>query len=362
MRKSFIQVAKGRYPRQAHANLNGLKDDEISRLGFDGRSAQLFRRHDPTQVRAAGSLRNRTVMSDKLRPTDMDDPRGQPLLVLHNPDCRIYVSRRREMSPFFERDVNGDLLYFIHKGTGTFETEFGPLRFRPGDYVGIPKSANYRIRPDTQENHFFIVQTNGNMEFPDFGVFGRQAPLDVTLIEIPEPQVLDEPGHGEWEIRVTHGEETSSFFQDFHPCDVEGWKGDLFPFRFNMEDWNPILADGIHLPPPVHMFMQAEGVAMVHFLPRRAESVQGAERVPWYHRNADYDEVTFVHGGRFFGAPMPAGLLMHTPQGLHHGVPEPVREHVRANWTANERVEWMIFAVDVARPMTPTAALTAFDV
>lgn len=361
MRKSFIQLAKGRYPRQAHADLDGLKDDEISRLGFAGRSAQLFRRNDPTRARPTGSLRNRVAMSSAMRVSDADDPRGLPLLLLYNDDCRIYLSRRASKPPFFERNVNGDLLYFIHQGTGLFETEFGPLRFRPGDYVGIPKSTNHRVVPDGTDNVFFIIETRGNMEFPDFGVFGRQAPLDVTLIEIPDPLPMDDPDHGEWEIRVIHGEETSSFFQDFHPCDVEGWKGDLFPFRFNMDDWNVVASDGVHLPPPVHQFMEAEGLAFVHFLPRRAESRPGAERLPWYHRNADYDEVSFVHGGDLFGAPLPEGLIMHTPQGLHHGPPEPLREHTRANWTPNARVEWKIFAVDVARPLTVAEPLKAFD-
>ncbi len=364
MRKSFIQLAKGRFPRQAHADLDGLKDDEISRLGFAGRSAQLYRRNDPTLARAGGSLRNRVVFSNKLTPTDATDPRGAPLLVLWNEDCRIYLSKRASTPPFFERNVNGDLLFFVHKGTGVFETEFGPLRYRPGDYVGIPKCANYRLNPDGPDNEFFIVQSTGNMEIPDFGVFGRQAPLDVTLIEVPDPQPQDGPGagpDGEWEIRVTHGTETSSFYQDFHPCDVEGWKGDLFPFRFNMDDWNVILSDGIHLPPTVHQFMEAPGLCFVHFLPRSAETREGAERVPWYHRNADYDEVTFIHGGSFFGAPMPEGLIMHTPQGVHHGVQETVRQYVRDSWEPQTRLEWKIYAIDVARPLTVAPDLKAFD-
>ncbi len=361
MRKSFIQVARGRVARQAHADLDGLKDDEISRLGFMGRSAQLYRRNDPTQYRATGALRIRTAMQHKLAPSDEHDTGGTPLKVLHNEDCAIFLSRRSAPPPFFERNVNGDLLFFIHKGTGVFETEFGPLRYRPGDYVGIPKSTTYRQCPDGPGGASLVLETQGNMEFPDFGPFGRHAPLDVTLIEIPEPHAVNNTSQVEWEIRIRHGDQISPIVQDFHPCDVEGWKGDLFPFRFNMEDWNVILSDGTHLPPSVHMFLQARGVDIIHFLPRRAESKPGAERVPWYHRNADFDEVNFIHGGEFLDNPLPEGLLMHTPQGLHHGIPEPVREFARAKWQEHEKIGWKIISIDTARPLTPTDALTAFD-
>ncbi|MEM9725381.1 MAG: homogentisate 1,2-dioxygenase [Pseudomonadota bacterium] len=361
MRKSFIQLAKGRYPRQAHVDLDGLKDDEISRLGFDGRASQLYRRNDPTQFRATGDFRVRYAPVHALPISDGQDASGAPIKMLHNQDGAVYLSTRNEAPPFFERNVNGDQLFFIHKGSGTFETEFGPLAYRPGDYIGMPKSITYRQVPDAPGGVFLILETAGNLEFPDFGVFGRQSPLDATLIETPEPKCVEgEPGV-EYEIRVTHGDEHSSLFQDFHPFDVEGWKGDLFPYRFNMEDWNVILSDTVHLPPPVSRFHQAPGIDVIHFLPRPAEGKQGAERAPWYHRNADYDEINFFHGGDFMGQPMPEGLLMHTPQGIHHGIAEKVREMTRAEWEPHARIGWKIISIDSARPMTPTAAYKAFD-
>ena len=88
-------------------------------------------------------------------------------------------------------------------------------------------------------------------------------------------------------------------------------------------------SDSVHLPPTVHLFMQATGVYVMNFLPKPAEGVPGTERTPWYHRNVDYDEIAFFHGGSLYGIPMPPGLISHAPQGVHHGAPEKARERAR---------------------------------
>jgi homogentisate 1,2-dioxygenase len=106
---------------------------------------------------------------------------------------------------------------------------------------------------------------------------------------------------------------------------LEGWRGDNFAFTFNIADYNVVTSDSVHLPPTVHLFMQATGVYVMNFLPKPAEGVAGTERTPWYHRNVDFDEIAFFHGGTLYGIPMPAGLVSHAPQGVHHDAPEKAR-------------------------------------
>ena len=55
--ESFVQLQKGSTPDRVHADLNGLKDDEMGRNGFIGRQAQFYRRNDPTAFRARGPIR-----------------------------------------------------------------------------------------------------------------------------------------------------------------------------------------------------------------------------------------------------------------------------------------------------------------
>ena len=44
--ESFVHLRKGRTPKRLHADLDGLKDDELGRGGFVGRTANIYRRHD----------------------------------------------------------------------------------------------------------------------------------------------------------------------------------------------------------------------------------------------------------------------------------------------------------------------------
>ncbi|MDT5015170.1 MAG: homogentisate 1,2-dioxygenase [Mycobacterium sp.] len=55
--ESFVHLRKGKTPRRLHADLDGLKDDELGRGGFTGRTANIYRRNDPTAYRSVGPLR-----------------------------------------------------------------------------------------------------------------------------------------------------------------------------------------------------------------------------------------------------------------------------------------------------------------
>jgi homogentisate 1,2-dioxygenase len=105
--ESFVHLRKGRTPRRLHADLDGLKDDELGRGGFTGRTANMYRRHDPTAYRSSGPLRPVDVLSDQLKPSDNTDAAGSPLLLFRNQDCRVLLSRRSEPMPFHVRHVDG---------------------------------------------------------------------------------------------------------------------------------------------------------------------------------------------------------------------------------------------------------------
>ncbi|WP_326784266.1 homogentisate 1,2-dioxygenase [Streptomyces sp. NBC_00151] len=358
--ESFTHLRKGTTPRRIHADLEGLKDDELGRGGFEGRTAHLYRRHDPTRYRSAGPLTGVDIAANALTPADKDDPSGAPLLMFSNADCRISLSMRAEPMPFYVRNVDGDELHFVHQGTGTFVTEFGSLAYRPGDYVYLPKATTYRQVPDEGGSCVLVVEAVDEFRVPPAGVLGRHFPFDSALVVVPEAAVVEDDGRDEYEVRLYHSGQQTSIFYPHDPCDAEGWRGDNFPFTFNIDDYNVITSESVHLPPTVHLFMQATGVYVMNFLPRAAESVPGTERYPWYHRNVDFDEIAFFHGGNVFGVDLPPGIVSHAPQGTHHGAPEKARERSRRRFDKDTRVEWKIIAVDTRRRLVPSeAVLTA---
>ena len=378
--ESFVQLRKGTMPRRMHADLDGLKDDELGRGGFTGRTANLLRRNDPTAFRATGPLRPVDCLASQLSPGDAADPAGAPLLLFSNPDCRVMLSRRAEAMPHYVRYVDGDLLCFAHEGGGRLETEFGPLEYRTGDWIYIPKGCTWRQLPSSGgqersdwgngpgQNTWLMIEATDEFRTPPAGPLGRHWPYDPGLAGIPEPEAIDDDGRDEYEVRLFHrpvdggdGTETTSLFYKHHPLDVVGWRGDNFPFTFNIEDYNVITSDSMHLTPMVHLFMEATGVYVCNFLPKPAEGVPGTERTPWYHRNVDFDEIAFFHGGSLDGIPMPPGLISHAPQGVHHGIPEAGRERSRRKFDDYTRVDWKVIAIDTRRRLIPSAAVLAAD-
>ena len=63
--ESFVHLRKGTTPRRLHADLDGLKDDELGRGGFTGRTANMYRRNDPTAYRSSGPLRPVDVLAER---------------------------------------------------------------------------------------------------------------------------------------------------------------------------------------------------------------------------------------------------------------------------------------------------------
>jgi len=362
--ESFVHLRKGTTPHRLHADLDGLKDDELGRGGFTGRTANMYRRNDPTAYRAEGPLRPVDVLAALLQPTDATDAAGDPLLLFSNADCRIRLSRRSAPMPFHIRYVDGDLLCFVHAGSGLLETEFGPLDYREGDWLYLPKATTWRQLP-AAETTLLMIEATDEFRVPSPGPLGRHFPFDPSLIVIPNPAPFNpdpfDDGRDSYEVRLIHDGGPTTLHYQHNPLDVEGWRGDNFAFSFNIADYNVVTSDSVHLPPTVHLFMQATGVYVMNFLPKPAEGVAGTERTPWYHRNVDFDEIAFFHGGSLYGIPMPPGLISHAPQGVHHGAPEKARERSRRKFDDYQRVDWQVIAIDTRRRLIPSPAVLAAD-
>lgn len=191
----------------------------------------------------------------------------------------------------------------------------------------VPKGTTYRVHVDADQGPclFLIVETPVPVELPDRGLLGHHALFDPGVLGVPTLADMPQDGSGrtEWEVRIKHGDEYTRVYYPFYPMDVMGWKGDLWVAKLNVRDFRPVTSARYHLPPSVHTTFQAGGLLISTFAPRPLESDPSALRVPFYHRNMDYDEVLFYHSGNFFSrAGIDAGMLTLHPQGVHHG-PQP---------------------------------------
>ena len=314
-------LKKGRTASQAHVGLpEGTYEEEHGRKGFFGKSAHLYHAHPPTGwIRFEGKLRPHCFDLNKLEPTDLTDPCGAASAFLGNDDLKLSVSRRSEPMPFYFRNADGDELYFVHRGEGVIETDFGPFEFERGDYIVLPRAVTYRVVPRTKDNFLLIVESKAEFEQPERGLIGQHALYDPAVVQTPEPAPqLDD--NREWEVRIKVDGDYSSVFYPWNPIDVVGWKGDLTAWKINLRDIRPVISPRVHLPPSAHTTFLTKGAVVCSFLPRPLEEEPDALRVPFFHRNTDYDEFIFYHDGDFFSKEniKPAMATLH-PRGIHHG-------------------------------------------
>ena len=356
MMRSWIHFTRGRLVRQARIGLDEarLKEEHLSRQGFAGPVAMLYRTDGPNEVvRIEGDYRPRAVDSADVVAPDADDPRGGWQTLLANEDVAVAVSRRRQAMPYCYRDMAGDLLYFVHRGRGTFATEFGPIAYEPGDWGFLPKATTFHQLPDPGDSLFLVVESPQPIRLCEHEQVGRHTPFDPTMLEVPDVADYRRPPQDEYEVRMKHAGGHSSIFYRNDPMKVVGWKGDLFPFKLNVRHIMPIMSDRIHIPPSSWVTFEAPGFCVLTIPPQVAVSDMQSEELPSYHRNIDMDEVMLTHADDDPAGRRPGGFR-HTPQGILHGATEAYRaEFQKKRKPGMHRTATMV-GVDTYRPLNPT--------
>jgi homogentisate 1,2-dioxygenase len=355
MAERFVppQWVKGTTSRQAHVGLpDGTVEEEHGREGFTGPASHLYRLHAPTGwVAVDGPLR--PVALDT-RAVDGDGDGQPPLTLLGNDDVRIgWWSRPVSEPEWFLRDADGDALYLVHDGHGRLETEYGPLEYRPGHFLLVPRGTTHRFVPTAPTAVLSVEALEGALRLPERGLLGRHALFDPAIVDVPEPEPRDETG--EFEVRVLRHGALTSVVYPFHPFDVVGWKGDLAPLRLHVDDFRPVTSARYHLPPSAHTTFVGEGFVVATFAPRPFESDPETLRVPFFHRNTDYDEVIFYHRGDFFSrAGIEPGMLTFHPAGIHHG-PQPQAVERAAARPPGGLADEVAVNIDARHPLALTA-------
>jgi homogentisate 1,2-dioxygenase len=339
-------LRKGKAPRQAHVGVpEGLYEEEHGREGFAGAASHLYRTHPPTSwVRIEGPLRPRAFTCTTLPTPDLKSADAAPVEMLRSPDAGVFLSRRSETMPYFVRNADGDEVHFVHTGQGRYETDYGVLAYEPGDYVVVPKGTTYRVVIDTTPSLFIITESPVPVTLPERGLLGQHALFDPAVLTAPELEAssASERDGREWEVRIKREGEWTRVVYPFYPMDVAGWKGDLWVAKLNVRDFRPVTSPRYHLPPTVHATFQAGGLLISTFAPRPLESDPQALKVPFYHRNMDYDEVLFYHQGSFFSRTgIQAGMFTLHPQGIHHG-PQPQAVAASRDKTQTDEIAVMI--------------------
>jgi homogentisate 1,2-dioxygenase len=359
----------GELPPKRHTQFRksdgGLYAEELMGAdGFSAESALLYHEHLPTAIvdsrvwaePAEALTANHPLLPRHLRTSKLDTGSADPItgrqLLLANDDVRISYAVADRPSPLY-RNAVGDECVYVESGGATVETVFGALAARQGDYVLLPTSTTHRWVPTGDGPlRTLVVQAGGHVGAPrrylsPRGQFLESAPYCERDLRGPtEP--LQASG-SDVEVLVRHRAGTSVLTYADHPFDVVGWDGCLYPYTFNVADFEPITGR-VHQPPPVHQTFEGPRFVICSFVPRKVDYHPLAVPIPYNHANVDSDEVLFYAGGDYEarrGSGIEQGSISLHPSGFTHG-PQPgaVERALGA-----ERFEELAVMVDTFRPL-----------
>ncbi|MBP2340091.1 homogentisate 1,2-dioxygenase [Saccharothrix coeruleofusca] len=334
----------GEIPRKRHTQFRtpegGLYAEELMGVeGFSADSALLYHRHLPTAIVNAVTVedtRGATSPNLPLKPRHFRTPAltwdsdgvdavtGRRTL-FGNADVTIGFVVATAPSPLY-RNAAGDELLYVQSGEGVVETIYGALPVGEGDYVVLPTSCTYRVVPERPMS-VLVLEATGHIGPPRRylsakGQFLEHSPYCERDIRGPvEPLLVD----GEdVDVLVRHRAGLTRFTYANHPFDVVGWDGCLYPWVFNIRDFEPITGR-VHQPPPVHQTFEGPNFVVCSFCPRKVDYHPLAIPVPYNHANVDSDELMFYVGGDYEarkGSGIGIGSLSLHPSGCTHG-PQP---------------------------------------
>ncbi|MFI5780990.1 homogentisate 1,2-dioxygenase [Nocardia sp. NPDC051570] len=252
-------------------------------------------------------------------------------LILGNDDVRISYVVAQRPSPLY-RNAIGDELIYIESGSGTVDTVFGTLPVRQGDQVLLPRATTHRWRPaDGAPLRAYVIEGTGHIAPPKrylskYGQFLEHSPYCERDLHGPTELRTEEGTEVEVLVKHRPGREIlgTRLVYATHPFDVVGWDGCLYPYTFNIENFEPITGR-VHQPPPAHQAFEGANFVICNFVPRKVDYHPLSIPVPYYHSNVDSDEIMFYCGGNYEarrGSGITQGSVSVHPGGYAHG-PQP---------------------------------------
>ena len=378
----MFYVSRGNVPHKRHtqhrAADGSLFAEELFGVeGFTGRSSLLYHVVPPTRT-----YRIEPVVGAHLSLEEADDgyhhhrlidaagvePHGDAVTgripLFFNSDIVMGVVRPAEVMPetVFYRNGEADELLFVHEGTGLLDTAFGPIRYGPGDYLVIPIGTTWRLAPDAgREQRMLYLECPSEIEAPkryrnDYGQLLEHAPFSQRDIRLPD-EVPARTDEGEFRVHVKMRNRLTAYHYRHHPFDVVGWDGYLWPYAFNIGDFEPITGR-VHQPPPVHQTFAARNFVVCSFVPRKFDYHPLAIPAPYNHSNINSDEVIYYVAGNFMsrrGVDI-SSFTLH-PAGIPHG-PHPGTAEASIGKEATEELAVM---VDTFNPLKITRQAAELD-
>jgi homogentisate 1,2-dioxygenase len=348
----------------------GLYAEELmGEEGFASDSSLLYHVHPPTAIiksegvtegPAAAATPNHPLLPRHFRTQEL--PAGGDLvtgrqLLLANEDVRISFAAADTPSGLY-RDSAGDEAVYLQRGSAVFESVYGSIAVSAGDYVVVPRGTIHRWIPGGPgPAQALIAEAHGHIRPPRrylsaAGQFLEHAPYCERDLRGPDGPLLADGEEVPVLVRTRAG--LTRLTYAYHPFDVVGWDGYLYPFAFNIADFEPVVKR-THAPPPVHQTFEGPGFVICSFCPRPLDFDPEAVPIPYNHHNVDSDEMLFYVAGDYTarkGSGVGIGSITLHPSGFTHGpVPGAAEAAVRGLAEGRTSTDETAVMIDTFRPL-----------
>jgi len=359
MPQKHLTLVRGPHGQYCHEEL-------MTNEGFSGETSLLYRLRPPTSMLGSEQLPALEVKAPDLTPlqnylfavdrihSDGDFLSARRTLFFGD-NVSFSMGRPTRPTDGFYRNAWSDELFLITDGSGTLRSAFGNLRYRDLDLVHVPRSVTVQWVPDDVPHLVSVVESTSPIKIPAHfrnpanGQFYEWAPFHERDLR---PPVFAEPvdEEGEFPILIKYGRQLSRFWLDHHPFDAVGWDGYLYPFAFNLDDYEPMTGRIDKLPDQYQVFV-TDGTMMTLIVPRRRADHPDSSPAQPHHMNSDIDEILYRIGGSNRATdPGSATVTLH-PRGLSHGPRPGFLDAPRT-----EMLPMYAFMLDTRDHLTVTAA------
>ncbi|HET6568933.1 MAG TPA: cupin domain-containing protein [Rhodothermales bacterium] len=367
----------GNVPHKRHTQFRRpdgelFTEEVIGAEGFSGIASIAYHIHPPTLVERIEEpipfqveyadvdfLRHRHLLGSEIEPSG-DWLTGRRY-VMGNGDVRLALCAPTEPMDYFYRNARADEVVFVHEGKGTLESMFGTFDFTDGDYVHVPRTITHKWTfTGERPPRLLVIEGFSEIRFPKkyrnaFGQLLEQSPYSERDVRPPADLVTHDE-EGEFEVRISKHGYLHRYFYRYHPFDVVGWDGYMYPYAISIHDFEPITGR-IHQPPPVHQMYEGHNFVVCSFVPRKFDYHPLSIPAPYNHSNIDSDEVLYYAEGDFMSRKgIGRGSFTLHPGGIAHG-PHPGAAEASIGKKGTEELAVM---VDTFQPLHLTR--TALDI
>ncbi|MBX3097187.1 MAG: homogentisate 1,2-dioxygenase [Fimbriimonadaceae bacterium] len=357
----------GQLPPKKHIQFRkpdgGLYTEQlVSTHGFDDMLSTLYHINMPTEVTGWEAvpwqgpqlltdepLHHRHLKTNRMKPCG--DAISGRMPMMGNADCiwnQVMVAE--PMTEFF-KNAEADEVLFVHDQGGVLHSMYGDVPFEAGAYLVIPRGTIWWIEFDAYPVRMLAIESHGPVTIPrryrnQYGQLLEHAPYTERDIHPPtELKVHDEKG--EFKVVVQARGRRTRYHYPYHPFDIVGWDGYVYPWAFSIHDFQPITGQ-IHMPPPIHLTFHGQGFVICSFCPRMLDYHPDAIVIPYNHSNVDSDEVLYYCNDKFGSRKgIEEGSITVHPLGIPHG-PQPGAVEAAIGATKTEELAVML---DTHRPL-----------